>query len=132
MPSLSDPQYNENENRGTCRWEPWRAEAATLRRGKLGPKARYIFTHGHCHSFALAVCALIDGASAYLVNGGGHVVARLPDGRYIDADGIHEYESLGPRCGSRSDADWVADWYKVPRTEEAKPWAEALIEKLGV
>lgn len=124
-----DPRYYEEDNRGTSKWESWGKGLARLKRGRLGAKARYVFTHGHCHSFALAICELIPGARPCFVWNGGHVVAVLPDGRAVDANGVWD-RHIGREVPA--DWDWIKDYYKEPRASEAIPWAEALLRKLGL
>lgn len=81
--------------------------------------ASTVFTRGHCHSLALALNELIPGSELYGVqydNVGlwgprdipGHVILHLPDGRFLDVDGVYDHETeLGLGTGEPIDREWA-------------------------
>jgi hypothetical protein len=92
-----------------------------------------VFTNGHCHSFALAIHLLIPAARAMHVQYESHVVAALPSGEVIDVNGEgYADRVLDEDFTERSGNDWLRDDYKVPRAEDALPWAEAVLRDLNI
>jgi hypothetical protein len=121
--------------------------------GVLDDDAVYVFTCGHCHSFAEALWRLagdVELVFAYDIDAGevrGHVLVRL-DGRYLDArgwiDGLDEFLDEPDPNGSFergwlrieviAPGGWLAisgDWLE-PRVEDAVPFARTLLARLDV
>lgn len=114
----------------------------------LDRDAQYVFTNGHCHSFAEAVCRLTDGmliqASATTEDGvDTHLLVRC-GGRHLDAAGWAHADLDAEAATRKLEWEWDSltviapggwkasgDWFE-PRVDDALPFAEALLRRLGV
>lgn len=121
---------------------------AELEPGVLNYDAQHVFARGHCHSLARALRELIPDAELRGIYDGNdavadHVFVELPDGSYLDINGRAETERLFlARLGYGDeiepvDPDELDYWedtaqYRPSRTEDALPFAEALLEREGV
>lgn len=127
-------------------------EARELRAGVLDEDAEHVFTNGHCHSFAEAICRLTTAAElvfAYEHDGAGgevqgHVLVRIT-GRYLDARGWVDVRlrSEEPNRAFEGEWDqvlriapngWLANstGWRRPRVDDALPFAAALLRHLEV
>lgn len=118
-----------------------------LERGVFDEDARAVFCRGHCHSLALALEELIPGSELRAAWTGeaepDHIYVRLPDGRYLDGNGVVETEEeILERMSGRAHAEEIdeeeiyeLEWreaYRERRVKDAKPFARALIEREGI
>lgn len=117
-----------------------------LRPGELSQDTVDVFTRGHCHSMALALCELLPDAALMGVWCHGmleHVFVQLPDGWMLDAEGLTDDESRIATVGLTEGEIDVLDYeelesleemeaYRRSRIEDALPFARALIEREGV
>jgi hypothetical protein len=115
--------------------------------GVLDEAARDVFCRGHCHSLALALADLTDGELVAVYSDdetvADHILVRLPDGRYLDADGVHEDEDdVTSPYGweawldeiSGEEIFWLEDTsnYRRSRPEDALPFARSLIAREAI
>jgi hypothetical protein len=116
--------------------------------GEFDEYAEDVFSKGHCHSLALALHELIEDSDLVGVYDGeadapDHVAVRLRDGRFLDARGLHEDEDdfmdgVGYGEGVVDMDVWDVEllgqtgFYRHDRTEDAKSFARALMEREGV
>jgi len=130
-------------------------ECRKLRPGVLDEDAEWVFTHGHCHSFAEALHRLKRAAELvfafdFLGEGEesegvqGHVLVRI-DGRYLDARGWIDELEEGSQSKRAFECGWdrvlaiepqgwrfdKADWLTL-RVGDATPYAAALLQGLAV
>lgn len=73
-----------------------------LPEGILSRKAKFVFSHGHCHSFALALARLTGGTLYAHRHGSGrirHIWVRLPDSNTL-VDAEEKFE-LDPQCAAQ-------------------------------
>lgn len=136
IPNLDDyPSTRvESNNRGTNRFATtWSIHDIELSSGRIDADAEKVFTSGHCHAFALAVCALIPEARPVICADADHIAAELPDGRWIDVSGQRAPCDRPLRDVAAYDvSDWLEDGYKLPRVEDALPFAESLLRDLDI
>ena len=116
--------------------------------GVIDEAARDVFCRGHCHSLALALADLLHDAELVAVYSddetvADHILVRLPDGRYLDANGVHEDESaVTDEYGweawldeiSGEEIFWLEDTsnYRRSRPEDALPFARSLIAREAI
>lgn len=129
-------------------------EPRDLRPGILDKDAVYVFTNGHCHSFAEAMARqcraaelvfafdLPDGEDEGLRAAQGHVLNRI-SGRYLDArgwvdelidteDANRVFEERWDRVLAIEPEGWNAmsgGWLPL-RVDAAMPFADALLQRL--
>lgn len=109
--------------------------------GVLNDNASQVFTHGHCHSLALAINKLtgwkmIAVGDSY--NSPCHFVIHCPPlDDYIDIDGpgaLERFKLYADRLTVEFDVKDIdkLEYYKKPDQEMAEPFALALLKKLGI
>ena len=129
-------------------------ERRGLRPGVLDKDAIYVFTNGHCHSFAEAIARqcrtaelvfafdLPDGEDEGLRAAQGHVLVRI-SGRYLDArgwvdelidaeDANRVFEERWDRVLAIEPEGWNAmsgGWLSL-RVDAAMPFASVLLQQL--
>jgi hypothetical protein len=130
-------------------------EVTELRVGVLDHDAEHVFSSGHCHSFAEAIRRLTSAAElvfAFDFHGEdeeqeaqGHVLVRIA-GRYLDAcgwvderlkvaDPNRAFERKWDRVvpiGPQGWLEYAKNGWLVPRVSDARPFAEALMRRLGI
>lgn len=116
-----------------------------LTAGLIDEDAEDVFTRGHCHSLALALCELLPDAALMGVWCYGlleHVFVQVPDGM-LDAKGLTDDESRIATVGLTEGEIDVLDYeelesleemeaYRRSRVEDAMPFARTLIDREGI
>ena len=102
-------------------------------------EVKYIFTHGHCHSLALAIHSLTGWPLVFNHHSAesvGHVAVRKPDGKILDIvgewtdDGFEsEYYGQGTRLATPADVYRMVGRgaYLTPEPVNAIPFARLLL-----
>lgn len=133
----------------------------TLTPGEWDDDCEYTFSHGHCHTFALAVQALLGKGELVGAEWGefGHddeelspnhiaLKTEMVCGTTLDGEpytGMCHIDSHGIHWGGRAEyKDWAAvsmeqlkgwlskNWYRPLRVEDATPHAEAFLAEQAV
>lgn len=112
-----------------------------LEPGVLDENAHDVFSRGHCHSLALALCELIAGAElmgAWRDGELDHVYVGLPDGRALDINGLSTDEQIEEWMGADVFTGWLdcdelegveGYYFRRNKARQARSFAKSLIER---
>lgn len=122
----------------------WMDEDFYLTPGVIDETARWVFTHGHCHSLALAISDVTgwDLVGAFQwddtpYGGPSHVGILTDAGEVLDIDGRWEPHQWGREYSAQViDVDYHDalswDYYREPQIEIAQLWVDPVFHKYGL
>ena len=122
----------------------WAGTDFELTAGVIDITARWVFTHGQCHSLALALHYAtgwdIVGANDYDIDSStpNHVAVIDPQGRVFDITGRyrdadewrHAYAARYVTHHTAEDLEGAFDDdYRDPQADDAEPWVEPVLKR---